>query len=296
MIDGNEKPESVKLESAIDRIKYLEEEVNEMKAKVESLERAVETKDELIDQFKGRNEMLEMERIDKDGKLSKYNGVCAKMTREIKKLTEESKSNNDGTDSKAKCKKLTEQLKEKDRKAAEMEKKMLELMKKLGEETNKKVEAENRLKSMEKNLDNVTRIVEIVRQNKEQSRNTQQSMTGQKGREQNKKFQDGKEVCRDITRPGGCTWGSTCKFYHPVGVGREEQVKLVDCVHWMEGSCRFTDDKCKYIHDPKKKDTKAKSNKKDFAEALAMVKEVRMLWQGAISTRQIQVNKTCSHK
>ena len=52
-------------------------------------------------------------------------------------------------------------------------------------------------------------------------------------------------------------------------------MKLVDCVHWMEGSCRFTDDKCKYIHDPKKKDTKTKSNKKDFAEALAMVKEVR---------------------
>ena len=87
-IEENEKPESVKLGSAIERIKYLEEEVNDMKAKVKSLERAVETKDELIDQFKGRNNMLKIERIGKDSKLSKYNGVCAKMTKEIKKLTE----------------------------------------------------------------------------------------------------------------------------------------------------------------------------------------------------------------
>ena len=75
-------------------------------------------------------------------------------------------------------------------------------------------------------------------------------------------------------------------------MGREEQIKITDCVHWMEGNCRFPDEKCVYIHEESKKGTKKKTNRQDFAEALAMVKEVRdAVAGGNIQQRQGSFNQ-----
>ena len=74
-------------------------------------------------------------------------------------------------------------------------------------------------------------------------------------------------------------------------MGKEDQIKITDCVHWMEGSCRFPDDRCMYIHDESKKGTKKKTNRQDFAEALAMVKEVRdAVAGGSVNIQQRQGN------
>ena len=279
--------QKAKLESAMERIKYLEDENNEMKAKVESLEKSVDVKDDLIYQYRGKNEVLEIEVINKDSEISKYKRVFTKMNNEIKRLTDDVKQN-ENTESKAKIRKLAEQLRDKEKKVVDIEKKMLEMTVKVGEESNKKVEAENRMKSLEKNLENLSKIVEIERKNKEQ----QSSSNREQGEREQVRERQTRVVCRDLTKTGGCTYGSTCRFYHPEGVGRVEQVKVVDCIHWMEGNCNFTDAKCKYIHDPKKKDTKPKSNKKDFAEALAMVKEVRDAVAGGTNNLQAKKGTT----
>ena len=70
--EGNTEVKSVELASAIDRIQTLEEDLNETKAKLESLERAVETKDNLIDLYKGKNDELEIEAHNSHTQTKKY--------------------------------------------------------------------------------------------------------------------------------------------------------------------------------------------------------------------------------
>ena len=80
-----------------------------------------------------------------------------------------------------------------------------------------------------------------------------------------------KEVCRDLERPGGCHYGQGCKFYHPPGRGGEVEVKTNDCVFWMEGSCKFSNEHCKGKHDAAKFKTKMKEprqNQSDFVQTL----------------------------
>ena len=56
-----------------------------------------------------------------------------------------------------------------------------------------------------------------------------------------------KELCRDITKPGGCSWGANrCKYFHPKEVAKE------DCSYWLLDTCTFGD-KCRGLHEPSRR-------------------------------------------
>ena len=65
--------------------------------------------------------------------------------------------------------------------------------------------------------------------------------------------------CRDISKAGGCPRAGSCTFFHPE-LAREN--KNVDCHHWMNGRCKFSEKNSKYKHDPAKKDSKATKRKR----------------------------------
>ena len=288
-----EKSSKAELESALERIQEVEEEMHETKAKLESLENLMENKDNLIDLYKSKSDQLEYESINKDVEIKRGKRVIKNMEAEIKKLRDES-GGGTGTEkeNKAKIKKLNDEIKAKEKKVVDTEKKLLDAIKQVGEESNKRVEADIKMKTLEKTLDNLTKLVEMSGMNTaagsvgprqhasrevEVSRRKEQGSTGRNDREQESRRSEqwSKVECRDQKKPGGCTWGSACRYLHPEGVGRVEQIKLIDCNHWMEGYCMFDDDRCKNIHDASKKGTKKKASKQDFSEALAMVREVR---------------------
>jgi hypothetical protein len=70
--------------------------------------------------------------------------------------------------------------------------------------------------------------------------------------------------------------------------------KMIDCIHWMNGKCRYTKENCKYKHDLDKKDSNSKrkrsegeqskdaSNQQDF-----MLSLVRALTQGSASEARL---------
>ena len=295
-VTENEQTKHAELQSAMDKIQYLEEELNEVKAKVESLYKTVETKDTMIDLYKSRKEELELEALNKDATIQKYKRVNIKMEGEIEKMKKEPNEPTE-KETKSKVKKLTDEIKDKDKKMADKEKSLLEMTKRVGEESNKRVEAENKMRTLEKTLENLSRIVELNRANKEADLTRpmqQEPMEVEGGRSREVRGQERRVVCRDLTKPGGgCTYGTACRYFHPEGVGREEQVKQVDCEHWMEGSCRYSDSRCKFIHAVEKKGTKLKGNRPDFTEALAMVKEVRDAVAGGALVKQAggQINQ-----
>ena len=149
------------------------------------------------------------------------------------------------------------------------------------------------MKTLEKTLEILTKLVELGGFNREregsrrsEQENRKREDSEQGGRRKEAKEQYDKIECRDQKKPGGCTWGSACRYLHIEGVGRVEQVKLIDCTHWMEGYCMFEDNRCKNIHNANKKGTKKKASRQDFSEALAMVKEVRDAVAGGAINKQ----------
>ena len=303
--DDDDEVEDGKLESAKERIQELEEELNETKAKLESLERDTERKDNLIDLFKSTKEELEREAINKDATINRYQKHLVKLKSDNDELIKQSNTGLD-KDNKAKIKKLNEEMKVKDKKVADTEKKLLEATKKVGEESNKRVEAEIRMKSLEKALENLTKLTDIGGSSsgeaREQEGGRREQGSRRKEQESERREHGGSRkdsrlpgsgsVCRDLLN-GWCSYGSACMHFHPEGVGREAQVKQVDCIHWLDGHCMFPDNKCKNIHDLEKKGTKKKSTRQDFSEALAMVKEVRdAVAGGAFNSQAGQGNRT----
>ena len=292
--DADDKVEDVELESALERIQEVEEELNEVKATLESLERAVETKDNMIDLYKSRKEELEMEAVNKDALIQRYQKTLWKIKSDKAEQQKESNTSSE-KENKAKVKKLNEEAKAKDKKIADTEKKLLDALKQVGEEANKRVEAENRMRSLEKTLANLTKMADMGGSSRVETREQESRRREQESerREHGGSRRDGsRTVCRDLLS-GWCSYGSACRHFHPEGVGREAQVKQVDCIHWLDGSCMFPDNKCKNIHDPNKKGTKKKATKQDFSEALAMVKEVRdAVAGGALINQAGQGNST----
>ena len=96
----------------------MEEELNETKAKLESMEKAVETKDNLIDLYKSKADSLEYENINKDVEIKRGQKIMTKMEAEIQKLRKESGSALE-KENKAKIKKLLEEIKAKDKKVVD---------------------------------------------------------------------------------------------------------------------------------------------------------------------------------
>ena len=242
----------------------LKEENDELKAKLASLEEAMAAKEINMEICSGRNDALEREAIDKQAQIEKYRRVIERMDQIIKKQG----GNKAGTnEEKVKIKKLNEEVKEKERKIEMLEKKLDEALRKVGEESNMRAKAEAEVLRSQKNIENLMRIVE-----KERS-----ASPGRKGRESTGSVD--RVECRDLSKPGGCKFGSRCKFLHPAGRAEAEVARNQDCNHWMEGHCNFSDSRCRYTHAPEKKGLRQGDNKQTnerqqgFVEALAMVRE-----------------------
>ena len=47
---------------------------------------------------------------------------------------------------------------------------------------------------------------------------------------------EGRGVCRDLDKPGGCQWGARCRYVHPEGRGRSSENKTKDFFYsgWEE--------------------------------------------------------------
>ena len=80
-------------------------------------------------------------------------------------------------------------------------------------------------------LDNTQKsLVEVI-----ESRNTLmkvvESVSNNVVVKKHKKEKD-KAPCRNYNEPGGCSWGSKCKFAHveDPGLGKDQ-----DCAYWMDG-------------------------------------------------------------
>ena len=265
-VEGQEKLGEEKNEAEIMKrdIEELKQDNVELKAKVASLEEAVETKDNLLDIYKAKNDSLEMEAINKDAAVEKYQRCLNKMLEKVN--MKEDKKEEPSKEAKAKVKKLSDEVKEKEKKVLEVEKKLEEMTRKLGEESNMRVKAEAEVVRIQKMSDNMVKIMETKDSRVSEVRREE----GAASREERK----ARGVCYDMSKPGGCRFGSRCKYEHPAEQGKRE-----DCYHWLQGACMFPDYKCKNIHDQQKKGMRQKQQQQQqqqaFAEAPAMVREAR---------------------
>ena len=279
--DGEKKDETEIMKRDIEELK---QDNVELKATVASLEETVETKDNLLDIYKAKNESLEMEAINKDAAVEKYQRCLNKMLEKIN--TREDKKEEPDKDAKAKVKKLSDEVKEKEKKVVEAEKKLVEMTRKLGEESNLRVKAEAEVVRIQKMSDNMVRIME----KKDSGVTEERREEGTASREERKVW----GICYDLSKPGGCRFGSRCKYEHPAEQGRrggageqgrgrggagEEQGRREDCYHWLQGACMFPDYKCDNIHDQQKKGSRLRLQQQQqqqaFVEAPAMVRGAR---------------------
>ena len=288
------------LEMAKETVYHLEEENNELKAKIESLGKDVETKNELADMQQGKINSLEMEKINKeaevDAKTIKFEKAFVLMERKIDNLTQTKENASVQNELKNNLKNKTKSLE-----AAEL--RIAELVKDLGVESNSRSKSEADVVRLESMVERLEKMLEYERKKesaptaragnrhegwqqqamgpegwRRQDEGWQQQARGPEGwRRQNEGWEENsvpgsmREVCRDLERPGGCRDGQPCKFYHPQGRGVEAEVKTNDCVFWMEGSCKFSNEHCKGKHDPAKYKTKVKEpkqNQADFVQTL----------------------------
>ena len=255
------KEEVEVIENKVDEA--LKEENDELKAKLASLEEAMAEKEISMEICTGRNEALEREAIDRKAQIEKYRRVIERMEQIIKK---QSGNQANVSEEKAKIKKLNEEVKEREKKIGLLEKRLDDAVRKVGEESNLRAKAEAEVLRSQKNIENLMRIVE-----KERS-----TSPGRRGKESTSNSE--RVECRDLSKPGGCKFGSKCKFYHPTSKAGGEAARSQDCINWMDGHCAFSD-KCRYTHAQEKKGVRQGDNKQTkerqqgFAEALAMVRE-----------------------
>ena len=69
-----------------------------------------------------------------------------------------------------------------------------------------------------------------------------------------------KELCRDIARPGGCTW-ARCKYFHPE---KEQEIKE-ECNYWLHDTCTYGD-KCWGFHEPNRRGIKKRQESRSKQE------------------------------
>jgi hypothetical protein len=221
----------------------------EMKLKISTMEEAFKVKDDIIQINEAKLNSVEMDGLQKQAKIEKFQRIFVNMTSENKRLKEEVKGNA-GVEVKEKVKKLSNEIKEKNKKLEENEKRMVDMMKKLSEETNSRAKAEAEVVRANKMIDYLHEALDKKKEPLENITATDAKNHG--GRNH------GVPRCLDQDRRGGCTFGDTCRYIHDQGREEIRVQKTEDCGFWLEGSCRFTDKACRNIHDPKKIGTKPK--------------------------------------
>ena len=200
----------------------------------------------------GKINSLEMDGADKQAKIDKFQRIFMNFTAENKRLKEENSGVTSSIDLKSKVKKLSEEVREKNKKVEDGDKKMSEVMKKFSEETNIRAKAEAEVVRAHKMIDYLQEMLEEKRAVSDKAAKQNEVRASENPRDRVL----GKQRCLDQDKPEGCTFGSICRFSHDQGKEELQIVKYEDCTFWLEGSCRFTDQACRFIHDPRKKGSK----------------------------------------
>ena len=69
------------------------------------------------------------------------------------------------------------------------------------------------------------------------------------------------QLCRDVSKPGGCRWKDKCHFFHPPGRSKSSSQpsrdEKPDCNFWKAGYCKKREDECKGKHEPSKLGSKS---------------------------------------
>ena len=226
----------------------MEDELAVLNGEVSSLKKALTIKQDFVNLANGTVASLEI----KNAELEKDN---VKMKKIVTKLMA-GKPKSD--DSKAK----------KDLKEANT--KLEDAMRTIRDETNKRAEVEAQLVMAVKLNDVLKEIMsrqgqqvptqEIRRQDtrSQGSRSQGSRRQGSRSPSRSPSRRDSRstQLCRDVSKPGGCRWKDKCHFFHPPGrsnsssqPSREEKT---DCNYWKAGYCKKTEDECRGKHESSK--------------------------------------------
>ena len=86
-------------------------------------------------------------------------------------------------------------------------------------------------------------------------------MFRQGGKKGNKEQQDqvvteikSKQLCRDVMKPEGFSWGKRCMYLHPPGriQTSAQSEDRPDCSFWLDGYCKYSESECRGKHEPSK--------------------------------------------
>ena len=194
----------------------LKQDNEELKAKVASLEEAIEVKDDRLNILQAKNDTLEIEAANKGKQNEDYKTTLKQMLKDMNVLKE--RKGDTDKEARLKMKKVTEEAKEKEKRKLECEKKLEEMTKKVGEEANMRVKAEADLVRSQKQVDH---LMNLLGMRKGQDTAASESLVGPAGLA-GREERWSRTVCRDLSMPGGCKFGAGCRYFHPAAAAAAE--------------------------------------------------------------------------
>ena len=221
------------LVQAVERIKMLGEDLSAKEEVMKTMETELATANDLANIATATKESIETENTELKAEAKKYKLISKNLMDDLNNMRAGGKD----PDMERKLKLVNDDLKTKSKVVDALEKSKKDLSKKLEDEVIARAKAESDCAKFSKMVDILTDKNKSTDKNKTQS----------------------KAICRDINKPGGCPRAGGCKFNHPA---LTKENKTIDCIHWMNGKCRYTEDNCKYKHDPKKKDSNVNATKR----------------------------------
>ena len=248
-----EKSLEVAQENTETEDKFLKDEIAIKNAKIETLEDAMQVKEELLHLANAKVATLEIDIIEKDRQVEKYKKIAKKAKKD------------DPEDLKKSKKEVTAKSKE----IEDLKTKLAEALKKTRDEITMRAKAEADVISKQQTID-VMKEIMMQQSSLSTNKEPQQQVV------ENRKNQ----LCRDSMKPEGCRWGKGCMFFHPPGstpTSAQSGEKL-DCSFWLAGYCKYSESECRGKHEASKRGAKprkmnqqkpAETNIPDFAQTLA---------------------------
>ena len=171
-----------KLLNAEEDMEVLKANAEEDKAKIASLEEAIENMKQLMVITKATNNSLEIESHNKDVKINKVQKAIKLQDTAIKKMQAEARKNVNATTENT-IKSLKEENKIKRKEAEEANKRATEAVKRLKDETNAKAEAQSEVVRMSKIVDSLTALLDLKKkEEKKRSRSRDQDRSKSRDR------------------------------------------------------------------------------------------------------------------
>ena len=221
------------LGQAVERIKVLEEDLGVKEELVKRMEAELETARDIANMAVAKEASLEDEKTTLKNQLDFFRRVTKTQKEDIEKMA----GGAPNPEAERKLKEANNKIKSNNKHIESLEKSKKELIKKVEEEVSGRAKAEADCAKFSK-------MVDILQQCEERRKDPTDKS---------------KVKCRDVGRAGGCPRAGSCPYLHPA-LAKEN--KNIDCHHWMSGRCRYTENECRFKHDPAKKDSKSSKRKR----------------------------------